>query len=152
VARRKVGDGGGGDLRRTRAKVDRGLTRLWRGHAHRSGGRLAAAAEAHPQRADQADADARLWRRLRLRPRRAGGVFRAGLFPRTAGAAEVLRSARARLRVRDQKAAGILGEAATGEIIRQQVRARRAQSKRRREFKLVTMRSPIFSTKRVVSW
>ena len=42
-----------------------------------------------------------------------GGVFRPGLFPRAIGAAAVLRSARTRLRARDQKAAGILGEAAS---------------------------------------
>ena len=34
------------------------------------GGRLAAAAEAHPQLADQADEVRRLWRRLPIRPRR----------------------------------------------------------------------------------
>src|SRR5262249_3367887 len=116
---RRIGDRRGGDLRRDGAEVERGLYSLWRGHAYRPGRGLAAAAEAHPQRADQADADARLWRRLRLRPRRARGFFRAGLFPRTARTAEILRSARARLRARDQEAAGILGEAATGEIIRQ---------------------------------
>ncbi len=52
--------------------------------ARRQGGRLAAAAQAHPQRADQADEVGRLRRGLRLRSRRAGGVLRPGLFPRRA--------------------------------------------------------------------
>ncbi len=67
--------------RRHRAEVERGLPRLWCGDAHRQGSGLAAAAQAHPQCADQADALGRLWRRLRLRPRRARGFLRTGLFP-----------------------------------------------------------------------
>ena len=68
-----------------------------RGHAHRQGGRLAVAAQAHPQRADQADEDRRLRLGLRIRPRRRRGILRPGLFPRKARTAEILRSARARL-------------------------------------------------------
>ena len=71
----------GGDLCRDRAEIERGLRRLWRGQARRQGGRLAAAAQAHPQRADQADEVGRLRPRLCLRPRRGGGVLRPGLFP-----------------------------------------------------------------------
>ena len=111
LARRRTGDRAGGDLYRDRAEVECRLYGLRRRHAHRQGGGLAAAAEAHPQCADQADAVRRLRRRLRLRPRCAGRVFRAGLFPRRARPADILRSARARLRARDQEAAGILGEA-----------------------------------------
>ena len=44
----------------------------------------------------------------------AGGLFRPGLFPRTARPADILRSARSRLRARDQEAAGLLGQAAPG--------------------------------------
>ena len=58
-----------------------------RRHAHGQAGRLAAAAQAHPQCADQADADGRLRPRLFLRPRPGRGVLRAELFPRRAGRA-----------------------------------------------------------------
>ena len=51
-------------------------------------GGLAAAAQDHPQCADQADEAGGLWRRLPLRPRRAGRLFRPGLFPRKAGPAD----------------------------------------------------------------
>ena len=105
----------GGDLYRDRAEVERGLRRLWRRDAHRQGGGLAAAAQAHPQCADQADEGRRLRRGLRLRPRRARGVFRPELFPRRARPPALLRPARARFRARDQEAAGLLGEAAAGE-------------------------------------
>ena len=69
------------DLRRDRAEIERGLRRLRRGQARRQGRWLAAAAQAHPQRADQADEVGGLRPRLRLRPRRRGGVLRPGLFP-----------------------------------------------------------------------
>ena len=63
----------GGDLRGDRAEIERRLHGLRRGHAHRQGGGLAAAAQAHPQRADQADAVGRLRRRatttITTRPR-----------------------------------------------------------------------------------
>ncbi len=88
-----LGSRRGRDLYRDRAEIECGLYRLWRGHAHRERGGLAASADAHPQRADAADACRRLWRELRLRPRRARGVFRPGLFPRAAWPAEILRSA-----------------------------------------------------------
>ena len=52
--------------------------------------------------------------RLRLRPRRPRRLFRPGLFPRAARPPDLLRSARARLRARDQEAAGLLGEAEEG--------------------------------------
>ncbi len=53
-----------------------------------------------------------LWLGLRLRPRHRGSLFRPGLFPGGARPQDVLRAGRARLRARDQEAAGILGEAA----------------------------------------
>ena len=81
---------------------------------HGEAGRFAAAAKAHSQFADQADEVRRLWRRLRIRPRRAGCVLRPGVFPGRAGPSDLLRSARPRLRARDPQAAGLLGEAATG--------------------------------------
>ena len=59
----------GGDLCRHRAEIERDLHGLRRGQAHREGGGLVAAAEAHPQRADQADEDRRLRLGLRIRPR-----------------------------------------------------------------------------------
>ncbi len=85
-----------------------------RRHAHRQGGGLAAAAQAHPQCAHQADEGRRLRRGLRVRPRRARGIFRPELFPRRARPPALLRPAGARLRARDQEAAGVLGEAAPG--------------------------------------
>ncbi len=62
----------------------------------------------------KSDEGRRLRPRLRLRPRRRGGLLRPELFPRRAAAPAVLRSARARLRARDPEAAGVLGEAAEG--------------------------------------
>ena len=56
-ARGRTGDRAGGDLSRDRAEIQRGLHGLWRGDARGQGGRLAAAAEAYPQLADQADED-----------------------------------------------------------------------------------------------
>ena len=58
--------GAGGDLCRDRAEIERGLCCVRRGEARRQGRRFAAAAKAHPQRADQADAVGRLRRGLRL--------------------------------------------------------------------------------------
>ena len=78
------------------------------------GGRLAAAAEDHPQRADQADEGRGLRHGLSLRSRRAGRLFRPGLFPRGARPPDLLRPARPRLRARDQEAARLLGEAQAG--------------------------------------
>src|SRR6185436_17615108 len=88
-----------------------GLRGLWRGEADCEGRWLAAAAQAHPQRADEFDEVGRLWPRLRLRPRRRGGVLRPGLLPRGTRPTTVLRPARARLRARNQEAPRILGEA-----------------------------------------
>ena len=81
---RRARDRAGGDLSRDRAEIERRLHGLWRRDAGRQGGRLAAAAEAHPQRADQADEGRKLRRGLRLRPRRAGRVLGPGLLPGSA--------------------------------------------------------------------
>ena len=59
--------------------------------------RLAAAAQAHPEFADQTDEVGRLRRGLRIRPRRARSVFRPGLLPGSARPPDLLRSARPRL-------------------------------------------------------
>ena len=75
-------------------------------------GRLAAAAQAHPQCADRPDEGRRLWPRLCLRPRHGGSLLRPELLSRRARAPDLLRSARARLRARDPEAARLLGEAA----------------------------------------
>src|SRR5258708_586431 len=48
------------------------------------------------------------------RPRRGRGILRPELFPRRAAAPAVLQSTRARLRARDQEAAGVLGKIAQG--------------------------------------
>jgi putative ATPase len=106
------GDRAGGDLHRDRAEIERRLCSLRRGHAHSEAGRLTPAAQAHPQRADQAHEGRRLRGGLRVRSRSAGSVFRPGLFPGRARTAALLRPAGARLRARDQEAPGILGEAA----------------------------------------
>ncbi len=76
--------------------------------------RLADPAQDHPQRADQADARGRLRRGLRIRPRRARRLQRPELLARGARPAQALRAGRARLRARNQEAAGVLGEAAAG--------------------------------------
>ena len=76
----------GGDLCRDRAEIECGLYGLRRGEAGREGERLAAAAQAHPQRADQADEVGRLRPRLRLRPRRTRRRFPARTtFPEELG-------------------------------------------------------------------
>ena len=75
--------------------------------AARKTGSLAPPA-AHPQRADPADEGAGLWRRLRLRPRRARGLLGAGLLPRGDEAAGLVRPRRPRLRARAAKARGLL--------------------------------------------
>ena len=74
------------DLSGHRAQIERGLCRLRRGDARGQGARQPGAAQAHPQRADQADEGGRLRRRLRLRPRRAGGLLGPELLPRRHGA------------------------------------------------------------------
>ena len=110
-SRRRTRDRAGRDLSRHRAEIERRLQGVWRGDARGEGGRFAAAAEAHPEFADQIDEVGRLRRRLRIRPRRAGSLFRTGLFPGSAGPSDLLRSARSRLRARNPQAAGLLGEA-----------------------------------------
>ena len=85
------------DLYRDRAEIERHLYRLRRGDAHRQGSGLALAAQAYPQRADQADEDRRLRLGLRIRPRQRGSVLRPGLFPRVARPPAILRSAGTRL-------------------------------------------------------
>ena len=55
-------------LSRHRAEIERRLHRLQGGHPRGQGTRLAAAAQAHPQRADQADEGRGLRRGLSLRP------------------------------------------------------------------------------------
>ena len=69
----------------TAPKSNAAYTAYGAGDARGEGARLAAAAEAHPERADQADEGRRLWPRLCLRPRHRGRLFRPGLFPRRAG-------------------------------------------------------------------
>ena len=81
--------------------------------AARQGARLAAAAQAHPQRPDQADEARGLRQGLPVRPRPARRLFRSGLFSREDGPAKLLRSARPRLRARDQETPGLLGKAET---------------------------------------
>ena len=61
-SRRRTGDRAGRDLSRHRAEIERRLQGIWRGDAHGEGGRFAAAAEAHPEFADQADEVGRLRR------------------------------------------------------------------------------------------
>ena len=119
VSRGRTRDRAGRDLSRHRAEIERRLQGVWRGDAHGEGGRFAAAAKTYPEFADQADEVGRLWLRLRIRPRRAGRLLRAGLFSGSAGAADLLRSARSRLRARNPQAAGLLGEAAQGTRARQ---------------------------------
>ena len=68
------------------------------------GKRLAAAAAAYPQRADEADEGRGIRSRLSLRPRPAGRLFRAGLLPGEDGTPDLLRSARPRFRARDPQA------------------------------------------------
>ena len=79
--------------------------------AGRQGAWLAAAAQAHPQRADQADEGRGLRQGLPVRPRPARRLFRPGLFPGEDGPPHILRSARSRLRARHPQAAGLLGKA-----------------------------------------
>ena len=78
---RRTGDRRGRDLHRDRAEIERRLRGLRRRHAHRQGGGLAAAAQAHPQRADQAHEERRLRPRLRLRPRRREAFSGQNYFP-----------------------------------------------------------------------
>jgi putative ATPase len=107
----ETGAGPGLRLSRHRTQVERRLHGLQGGDARRQGERLAAAAEAYPQCPHQADEGGRLQRRLSLRPRRTGRLFRPGLFPREDGPQDLLRSAGTGVRARDPQAAGLVGEA-----------------------------------------
>ncbi len=100
------------DLLRHRAEIERRLRRLQEGDPCRKGARLAAAAQAHPERADEAHAPGRLFRGLRVRPRRPRRLLGPGLLPRGDGARDLLRSAGPRLRARDPQAARLLVEEA----------------------------------------
>ena len=70
-----------------------------------------AAAETHPQCADEADEGHRLRHRLRLRPRRRRRLFRAGLFPRRHETPRLVPATRTRFREGVEEAAGLLCEA-----------------------------------------
>src|SRR2546430_11120 len=102
------------DLSRHRAEIQRRLQGVWRGDARRTGRRFAAAAKTYPELTDQADEVGRLWLRLRIRSRHAGGLFRTRLFPGSPWPPDFLRPARSRLRARDSQTDGLLGEAAEG--------------------------------------
>ena len=91
LARGRAGAGAGHRLSRHRAQIECRLHGLRRGHARGQGARQPGAAQAHPQRADQADEAGGLRRGLRLRPQRAGGLLRPELLPRRDGAPAVLR-------------------------------------------------------------
>jgi len=67
----------------TRAEVERRLQGVRRGDARGQGGRVAAAAQAYPEFTDEIDEVGRLWQRLRIRPRRAGGFSPARTIFRT---------------------------------------------------------------------
>ena len=76
------------------------------------GGRLAVAAQAYSQRADQSDEIGRLWPRLFLRSRHRGSLLGTELFSRRLAAPAILQPAGTRVRARDQKAPRLLGQAA----------------------------------------
>ena len=86
IARGRAGVGAGRGLSGNGAQIERRLRRLRRGDARGQGARQPGAAQAHPQRADAADAAGGLRRRLPVRPRSAGGLLRPELFPRRHGA------------------------------------------------------------------
>ena len=77
--------GGGLRLSGDRAEIERRLHRLQGRDARGQGIRLAAAAEAHPQCADQADEGRGLRRRLPLRPRPARAFSGQDYFPEKMG-------------------------------------------------------------------
>ena len=74
--------------------------------------RLAAAAQGHPQRADQADARGGLRRRLRYDHDQPDAFSGQDYWPEAIGRRALYEPGRARLRARDPKAAGVVGEAA----------------------------------------
>ena len=79
--------------------------------------RLADAADAHPECADQAHEGDRLRQGLRVRPQCRGWLLGTELLPRRHGARGVLPAGRTRLRARDPEAPGILEEAAREEAL-----------------------------------
>ena len=68
LTRRRAGAGASHHLSRHGAEIECRLCGVRPGQAGGGGGRLAVAAQAYSQRADQADEAGRLWQRLRLRP------------------------------------------------------------------------------------
>jgi replication-associated recombination protein RarA len=89
-SRGRAGPGPGGGAHGQRAQVQRRLQRLQGRPAPGQGDRQPDAAGPHPQRPDQADEVAGLWRRLRLRPRRRGRGVGPELLPRRRRAAQPL--------------------------------------------------------------
>ena len=114
LSRRRAGDRRSRGLCRDRAEIERGLQGVRGGAGAGQGSRLAGAAEGHPQCANTAHETRGLRRRLPIRPRRAGRLQRTELLAREGRPPHALRAGRARLRARDQKAAGILGAAPAG--------------------------------------
>ena len=112
LARGRDRDRPGLPLSRDRAQIERHLHGAEGGVAEREGDRLADAADAHPQRADQAHEERRLRQGLCLRPSSRRGLFRPGLLARGDGSADLLRADRPRLRGAGEGAAGILERAA----------------------------------------
>ncbi len=107
----RAGDRRGPRLCRDRPQIQRALHRLQGRQRARQIGGIRDAAEDHPQRADRADAQRGLRRRLRIRPRFPRRLQRPELLARSDRPAEVLRPGRARLRAGHPKAAGVLGAA-----------------------------------------
>ena len=99
----------GCDLSRHGTEIECRLQGVRCGDARGKGGRLAAAAQAHSQFANQADAGRRLRRRLSIRSRHSRRIFWTGLLSGSLGTPDVLQSAGSRLRARDPEAAGLLG-------------------------------------------
>ena len=118
LAGRRAGDRPMHDLHGDRAEIQRRLYRLQGGHAHRAGNRVADAAQAYPQRADQDDEGPGIRQRLRIRPRHRRRFQRPELFPRWNAAPAVLPSSRTRVRAGDPQASGVLEQAAGPEIRR----------------------------------
>ena len=101
-------------LCRDRAQIQRALHGVQGRQRARQIGGIGDAAEDHPQRADRADAQGGLRRRLRIRPRFPRRLQRPELLARSDRPAEVLRPGRARLRAGHPQKAGVLGALAEG--------------------------------------
>ena len=94
------------------AEIERALHGLRSGHAGRQGRRLAAAAEAHPERADEADEVGRLRLAATSTTTTRENAFSGqDYFPDGAAAAGVLPADRARLRKAHRRAHGGMGAA-----------------------------------------